>query len=82
MEKEDFTAIAVYSDMESTLEFTSSNELLNRFVEATRWSAKIIMPMFQQIVQQEKDMVGQEMRKFFVKLHHFYLTTLHLQGST
>lgn len=38
--KEDFTAIAVYSDMESTLEFTSSNELLNRFVEATRWSAK------------------------------------------
>lgn len=39
-EKEDFTAIAVYSDMEETLSFDSSNELLNKFVEATRWSAK------------------------------------------
>ena len=37
---EDFTAIAVYSDMEETLSFDSSNELLNKFVEATRWSAK------------------------------------------
>ena len=39
-EKEDFTAIAVYSDMEETLSFDSSNELLNKLVEATRWSAK------------------------------------------
>lgn len=38
--KEDFTAIAVYSDMEKTLSFDSSNELLNKLVEATRWSAK------------------------------------------
>ena len=38
--KEDFTAIAVYSDMEETLSFDSSNELLNKLVEATRWSAK------------------------------------------
>ncbi len=38
--KEDFTAIAVYSDMEETLVFDSSNPLLNRLVEATRWSAK------------------------------------------
>lgn len=38
--KEDFTAIAVYSDMEETLSFESSNALLNKFVEATRWSAK------------------------------------------
>ncbi len=38
--KEDFTAIAVYSDMEETLSFLSSNELLNEFVEATRWSCK------------------------------------------
>lgn len=37
---EDFTAIAVYSDMEETLTFESSNELLNKFVECTRWSAK------------------------------------------
>ena len=37
---EDFTATAVYSDMEETLTFDSSNELLNKFVEATRWSAK------------------------------------------
>ena len=37
---EDFTAIAVYSDMEETLAFDSSNALLNRFVECTRWSAK------------------------------------------
>ena len=38
--KEDFTAIAVYSDMEETLSFDSSNELLNKLVEATRWSAR------------------------------------------
>lgn len=38
--KEDFTAIAVYSDMEETLSFDSSNEILNKLVEATRWSAK------------------------------------------
>ncbi len=37
---EDFTAIAVYSDMEETGEFSSSNELLNKFVDATRWSTK------------------------------------------
>ena len=37
---EDVTAIAVYSDIEQTGFFESSNELLNRFVEATIWSAK------------------------------------------
>ena len=37
---EDFTAIAVYSDMEETGFFNSSNELLNKFVEVTKWSAK------------------------------------------
>ncbi len=37
---EDFTAIAVYSDMAKTGQFESSNMLLNRFVEATVWSAK------------------------------------------
>ncbi len=36
----DVTAIAVYSDLEETGTFRSSNELLNRFVDATRWSAK------------------------------------------
>ena len=36
----DFTAIAVYSDMEETGFFESSNELLNKFVEATKWSTK------------------------------------------
>lgn len=39
-EKENFTAIAVYSDMEETLAFDSSNALLNKLVKATRWSAK------------------------------------------
>ena len=34
------TAIAVYSDMEETGSFRSSNELLNSFVDATRWSTK------------------------------------------
>ena len=38
--EEDFTAIAVYSSMESTVAFESSNALLNKFVENTRWSAK------------------------------------------
>jgi alpha-L-rhamnosidase len=37
---EDFQAIAVYSDMEETMRFDSSNELLNKFVKATTWSAK------------------------------------------
>lgn len=39
-EPEDFTAVAVYSDMAQTGTFESSNELLNRFVQATLWSAK------------------------------------------
>lgn len=37
---DDFTAIAVYSDMEETGFFNSSNELLNKFVNATKWSTK------------------------------------------
>ena len=37
---EDFTAIAVYSDLERTGWVASSNELLNKFFEATVWSAK------------------------------------------
>lgn len=36
----DFTAIAVYSDLEQVGFFTSSHELLNRLVDATVWSAK------------------------------------------
>lgn len=36
----DFTAIAVYSDMEQTGFFDSSNELLNKLVHATIWSTK------------------------------------------
>ena len=40
IQPEDFTAIAVYSDLEITAEFDSSNDLLNRFVDATLWSAK------------------------------------------
>ncbi len=37
---EDITAIAVYSDFETTFSFDSSNELLNKFVENTLWSLK------------------------------------------
>lgn len=37
---EDFTAIAVYSDMEQTGDFTCSNELVNRLIQNTRWSMK------------------------------------------
>lgn len=37
---DDFTAIAVYSDMEQTGFFESSNELLNKLVSATAWSTK------------------------------------------
>ena len=37
---EDIEAIAVYSDMAETGRFECSNELLNRFVEATKWSTK------------------------------------------
>ena len=37
---EDFAAIAVYSDMERTGFFESSNPLLNKFVENTVWSSK------------------------------------------
>ncbi len=37
---EDFTAIAVYSDMERTGWFDSSNDLLNKLFDCTLWSAK------------------------------------------
>lgn len=37
---EDITAIVVASDLERSGYFESSNEYLNRFVEATMWSAK------------------------------------------
>ena len=37
---ENFTAIAVYSDMKQTTQFESSNPLLNQFVKNTLWSAK------------------------------------------
>ncbi|MGN1419843.1 MAG: family 78 glycoside hydrolase catalytic domain, partial [Acutalibacteraceae bacterium] len=37
---DNFTGIAVYSDMEQTGFFESSNELLNKFVDATVWSTK------------------------------------------
>ena len=37
---EEIEAIAVYSDMEETGTFDSSNALLNKLVEATRWSTK------------------------------------------
>lgn len=36
----DFCAIAVYSDFETTFEFDSSNELLNKFVKNTLWALK------------------------------------------
>lgn len=36
----DFTAIAVYSDMEQTGDFTCSNELVNKLLRNTRWSMK------------------------------------------
>lgn len=35
-----FTAVAVYSDLEQTGNFTCSNELVNRFLENTLWSMK------------------------------------------
>lgn len=37
---EDFTAIAVYSDMDETLCFDCSNHLIRQFVKNTLWSAK------------------------------------------
>ena len=36
----DFTAVAVYSDLEMTSQFDSSNGLLNAFWKATEWSLK------------------------------------------
>ena len=36
----DFTAIAVYSDMEQTGDFTCSDERVNRLLKNTRWSMK------------------------------------------
>lgn len=40
LQPENVTAVAVYSDIEQTGFFESSNELLNRFVDATLWSTK------------------------------------------
>ena len=39
-EKEDFTAVAVYSDFKETSSFECSNELVNRFYRNTIWSLK------------------------------------------
>lgn len=36
----DFTAIAVYSDLEDTFAFDCSNHLINKLVKNTRWSQK------------------------------------------
>ena len=36
----DFTAVAIYSDMEETGNFTCSNPLINKLVENSRWSQK------------------------------------------
>lgn len=40
LKKDNFTAIAVYSNLENTLSFDSSNSYLNKFIDCTRWSAK------------------------------------------
>lgn len=40
IEEEDFKAVAVYSDMEQTGDFTCSNELINKLVKNSRWSQK------------------------------------------
>ncbi|MDO4853590.1 MAG: family 78 glycoside hydrolase catalytic domain, partial [Clostridia bacterium] len=40
LDPNDIEAIAVYSDLERTGEFTCSDPLLNRFYDATLWSAK------------------------------------------
>ena len=37
---DNFTAIAVYSDMEETGFFDCSNDLVNKLVDATKWSTK------------------------------------------
>ena len=39
-EPDDFTQIALYSNIEFTADFSCSNELVNQFVEATEWSLK------------------------------------------
>ena len=39
-EPEDFTAIALYSDLEQTGDFTCSDERVNQLVRNTRWSMK------------------------------------------
>lgn len=40
IEDADFEAIAVYSDMEETGDFSCSNELINKLVKNARWSQK------------------------------------------
>ena len=40
IDPEDFTAIAVYSDLEQTGDFTCSDERVNQLVRNTRWSMK------------------------------------------
>ena len=40
VEPEDFTAVAIYSDLAFTCQFTCSNEKVNQFVRNTVWSEK------------------------------------------
>ena len=63
--EKDFTAIAVYSDLEPTGKFCCSNELINRFVECTIWSTKSNSLIYLLTARLGSVMVGQEMHRFF-----------------
>lgn len=78
---EDFTAIAVYSDLETTGAFSCSNTLINKFFENTVWSAKAICAICQQTARQESGMDGQEMHRYSAQQLVICLITIPLRSS-
>lgn len=79
---EDFTAIAVYSDMEETGFFNSSNELLNKFVEVTKWSAKGNSTDLPTDCRPESATAGRATHRYSAKPRAIFSTTPRLRKST
>ena len=79
---ENVRAIAVYSDMQNTLEFDSSHPLINKFVENTRWSAKNNHADLPTDCRRERGTAGRVMHSYSPLPRAISSTTLHLPAST
>lgn len=71
---ENFTAMVLHSDMQSTGTFSSSNPLVNQLQHNIQWGKKEIFSMYLLIVRNAMSVwVGQEMHRFFQEPLHLIL---------